>query len=55
VSLTSDDAKPVHPDVAVPETNKRHLHATFFVIVSKLTSLDDWRKVRSQGHDAWQS
>jgi peptidoglycan/xylan/chitin deacetylase (PgdA/CDA1 family) len=51
VSLTFDDARPVHLDVVVPELNKRHLHATFFVIVSKLTRLDDWRRVQAQGHE----
>ncbi|MGA8620616.1 MAG: polysaccharide deacetylase family protein [Candidatus Sulfotelmatobacter sp.] len=51
LSLTFDDAKPVHLDVVVPELNKRHLHATFFVIVSKLTRLDDWRRVQAQGHE----
>jgi peptidoglycan/xylan/chitin deacetylase (PgdA/CDA1 family) len=51
VSLTFDDARPVHLDVVVPELNKRHLHATFFVIVSKLTRLDDWRRVQVQGHE----
>jgi peptidoglycan/xylan/chitin deacetylase (PgdA/CDA1 family) len=51
VSLTFDDARPVQLDVVVPELNKRHLHATFFVIVSKLTRLDDWRRVQAQGHE----
>lgn len=51
VSLTFDDARPVHLDVAVSELNKRHLRATFFVIVSKLTRLDDWRKVQLEGHE----
>jgi len=51
VSLTFDDARPVQLDIAVPELNKRHLHATFFVIVSKLTRLDDWRKVQLEGHE----
>ncbi|MBV8475122.1 MAG: polysaccharide deacetylase family protein [Acidobacteria bacterium] len=51
ISLTFDDARPVQLDVAVPELNKRHLHATFFVIVSKLTRLDDWRKVQHAGHE----
>jgi len=50
VSLTFDDARPVHLDVVVLELNKRHLHGTFFVIVSKLTRLDDWRKAQVQGH-----
>lgn len=51
VSLTFDDARPVHLDVAAPELNKRGLHATFFVVVAKLTRLDDWRRLRSQGHE----
>ncbi len=51
VSLTFDDARPVQLDVAVPELNKRHLRATLFVTVSKLTRLDDWRKAHLQGHE----
>ncbi len=51
VSLTFDDARAVHLDVAVPELNKRHLNATFFLIVSKLTRLDDWRRAQAEGHE----
>ena len=51
VSLTFDDSRLVHLDVAIPELNKRHLRATFFLIVSKTTRLDDWRKARLQGHE----
>jgi len=51
VSLTFDDARAVHLDVVVPELNKRHLNATFFVIVSKLTRLDDWRRAQAQGNE----
>ena len=51
VSLTFDDARPVHLDVVIPELNKRHLNATFFLIVSKLTRLDDWRKAQAEGHE----
>jgi peptidoglycan/xylan/chitin deacetylase (PgdA/CDA1 family) len=51
VSLTFDDARAVHLDVAVPELNKRQLNATFFVIVAKLTRLDDWRRAQAQGHE----
>jgi peptidoglycan/xylan/chitin deacetylase (PgdA/CDA1 family) len=51
VSLSFDDARAVHLDVVVPELNKRHLNATFFVIVSKLTRLDDWRRAQAQGHE----
>jgi len=50
-SLTFDDARPVHLDVVVPELNKRHLRGTFFVIISKLTRSDDWRKTQLQGHE----
>jgi peptidoglycan/xylan/chitin deacetylase (PgdA/CDA1 family) len=51
VSLTFDDSRPVQLDVAVPELNKRHLHATFFVIISKLTRLDGWKQVQAEGHE----
>src|SRR5450432_2116367 len=51
LSLTFDDSRAVHLDVVAPELNKRHLHATFFLIVSKTTRIDDWRKVQSQGHE----
>jgi peptidoglycan/xylan/chitin deacetylase (PgdA/CDA1 family) len=51
LSLTFDDSRAVHLDVAAPELNKRHLHATFFLIVSKTTRLEDWQKLQSQGHE----
>ncbi len=51
LSLTFDDSRTVHLDVVVPELNQRHLRATFFLIVSKTTRLDDWRRVQSQGHE----
>jgi peptidoglycan/xylan/chitin deacetylase (PgdA/CDA1 family) len=51
LSLTFDDSRAVHLDVAIPELNKRHLRATFFLIVSKTTRIDDWRKAQSQGHE----
>jgi peptidoglycan/xylan/chitin deacetylase (PgdA/CDA1 family) len=51
LSLTFDDSRTVHLDVVIPELNKRHLHATFFLIVSKTTRLDEWRKARLQGHE----
>lgn len=51
LSLTFDDSRAVHLDVAVPELNRRHLRASFFLIVSKTTRIDDWRKVQLQGHE----
>jgi len=51
LSLTFDDSRAVHLDVAVPELNQRHMRASFFLIVSKTTRLDDWRRVKSQGHE----
>src|ERR1700681_42282 len=50
-SLTFDDSRAVHLDVVAPELNKRHLRATFFLIVSKTTRLGDWQKLQSQGHE----
>ena len=44
LSLTFDDSRAVHLDVVIPELNKRHLRATFFLIVSKTTRIDDWRR-----------
>ncbi len=51
VSLTFDDADSVQLDKAVPELNKRQLRGTFFITISKLTRLDDWRKVQLEGHE----
>src|SRR5579862_7582987 len=51
LSLTFDDSRAVHLDVVVPELNKRHLTATFFLIVSKTTRMDDWRRIQAQGHE----
>ena len=51
LSLTFDDSRDVHLDVVAPELNQRHLRATFFLIVSKTTRLEDWRKLQSQGHE----
>ena len=51
LSLTFDDSRAVHLDVVAPELNKRHLRATFFLIVSKTTRLEDWQKLQSQGHE----
>jgi peptidoglycan/xylan/chitin deacetylase (PgdA/CDA1 family) len=51
LSLTFDDSRAVHLDVAAPELNKRHLRGTFFLIISKTTRIDDWRRVQSAGHE----
>jgi peptidoglycan/xylan/chitin deacetylase (PgdA/CDA1 family) len=51
VSLTFDDADSVQLDKAVPELNRRQLRGTFFLTISKLTRLDDWRKVQLEGHE----
>jgi len=51
LSLTFDDSRAVHLDVVIPQLNKRHLRATFFLIVSKTTRIDDWRKAQSQGQE----
>jgi peptidoglycan/xylan/chitin deacetylase (PgdA/CDA1 family) len=51
VSLTFDDGEPVHLDVAVPELNQRHLRATFFLIVNRLTREEEWKKLPAEGHE----
>lgn len=51
VSLTFDDADAVQLDRVIPELNKRHLRGTFFLTISKLTRIDDWRKAQLQGHE----
>jgi len=51
VSLTFDDADSVQLDRVVPLLNRHHLRGTFFVTVSKLTRLDEWRKAQRQGHE----
>jgi peptidoglycan/xylan/chitin deacetylase (PgdA/CDA1 family) len=51
LSLTFDDSRAVHLDVVAPELHKRHLRATFFLIVSKTTRLEDWRRLQFQGHE----
>ena len=51
VSLTFDDADSVQLDKAVPALNQRQLRGTFFLTISKLTRLDDWRKVQREGHE----
>jgi peptidoglycan/xylan/chitin deacetylase (PgdA/CDA1 family) len=51
VSLTFDDADSVQLNKVVPELNKRQLRGTFFLTISKLTRLDDWRKVQREGHE----
>lgn len=51
LSFTFDDSRAVHLDVVTPELNKRHQRATFFLIVSKTTRIDEWRKVQAQGHE----
>lgn len=51
VSLTFDDADTVQLDRVIPELNKRHLRGTFFLTISKLTRLDEWRKAQRQGQE----
>ena len=51
VSLTFDDALPSHLDVAMPELQKRGLHATFFVVIAKLQRLDEWKKLPSEAQE----
>ncbi len=51
VSLTFDDALPVHLDVAVPALRKRHLRATFFLIADKTIRMDEWKRAIRDGNE----
>jgi peptidoglycan/xylan/chitin deacetylase (PgdA/CDA1 family) len=51
VSLTFDDALPVHLDIAAPALKERHLSGTFFLIVSRTTRIEDWERVLLDGNE----
>jgi sialate O-acetylesterase len=54
VSLTFDDALPVHLDVAVPELERAGLSATFYVSAGADTvseRRDEWREAAASGHE----
>jgi peptidoglycan/xylan/chitin deacetylase (PgdA/CDA1 family) len=50
-SLTFDDALPVHLDIAAPALKERHLSGTFFLIVSRTTRIEDWKRVLLDGNE----
>lgn len=50
-SLTFDDALPVHLNIAVPALRERDLHGTFFLIVSRTTRIEDWKKALRDGNE----
>ena len=51
LSLTYDDGDPIHLDVAIPEMNKRGLRGTFYIITSKVTRIEDWKKAVAAGQE----
>ena len=51
LSMTYDDGDPIHLDVAIPEMNKRGLRGTFYLITSKLTRVEDWKKAVAAGQE----
>jgi peptidoglycan/xylan/chitin deacetylase (PgdA/CDA1 family) len=51
MSLTYDDADPIHVDVAIPEMNKRGLRGTFYLITGKLGRIDEWKKAAASGQE----
>jgi len=51
LSMTYDDADPIHLDVAVPEMAKRHLRGTFFLIEGKMTRIDEWKHILDSGQE----
>ncbi|HVZ81123.1 MAG TPA: CIA30 family protein [bacterium] len=51
LSLTYDDADPIHLDVAIPEMNKRGLRGTFFLIAGKMGRDEEWKKAFQSGQE----
>jgi Polysaccharide deacetylase len=51
VSLSYDDAIPVHHRVVAPLLDKHGLHGTFYLSISNLESPDAWKAVASPGHE----
>src|ERR1700722_16738908 len=51
LSMTYDDADPIHLDVAVPELAKRHLRGTFFMIEGNLSRIDEWKHILDSGQE----
>jgi len=51
VSLTFDDARPCQLDIAVPELEKRGMHGTFYLLISKLSRFKDWEKAAENGEE----
>jgi peptidoglycan/xylan/chitin deacetylase (PgdA/CDA1 family) len=51
LSLTYDDADPIHLDLVIPEMNKRGLRGTFYLITGKLDRLDEWKKAFLAGQE----
>src|SRR5258708_1986270 len=51
ISLTYDDADPIHLDVAIPEMNKRKLRGTFYLITGKLSRVEEWKAAQASGQE----
>jgi peptidoglycan/xylan/chitin deacetylase (PgdA/CDA1 family) len=54
VCLTYDDATPNHLDIAIPQLDRYHLKATFYLTGSSETlcsRLSEWRKAAEAGHE----
>ena len=51
MSLTYDDADPIHLDVAVPEMNKRGIRGTFFLIAQSMGRDEEWKKAFQSGQE----
>jgi peptidoglycan/xylan/chitin deacetylase (PgdA/CDA1 family) len=51
MSLTYDDADPIHLDVAIPEMNKRGIRGTFFLIAKNMTRDEEWKKAFDAGQE----
>jgi len=51
LSLTYDDADPIHLDLAVPEMDKRGIKGTFYIIAKEPSREAEWPAVAAKGHE----
>lgn len=51
ISLTFDDSRPCQLNIAVPELEKRGMHGTFYLLISKLSRMADWEKAAANGEE----
>ncbi len=49
--MTFDDARPVHLSFAAPALDSRDLRGMFYLLICKLSRIDDWKRLAAEGHE----